>query len=786
MLHNFFKKYIVEYPKLIISSIVFISLVLVNFALSLEIDVSADTLLLEGDKDLAYSKVVSKRFNSSSFLVLTYSIKDDLLNKKNIDNIKILTNKFILLDNVLSVGSIVNVALLQSPVKPISELFENITTLESKNIDKSLVKLEFLNSPIYANNLVSKDFKTTALSINIVSNLPKETYHDLILSIKDVMTDFTSTHNDVELHLAGVEMISDDMVEYIKSDLFTFGFLIVGLLFIILFYLLKSLDWVFIAISICSASLIITSGLISLFAFKITVVSSNFISLQLIMNMSLVVHLIIKYKELYENNIKFTQKELVLKTISTMSTPSFFVIATSIAGFSSLVMSGILPVIVFGWMMSLGLVVSLIITFLMFPSLVLLVGKKQFKEALNDNTSFMKSVAKYANTHKKIILTLSLMAVLSTLYGVSKLRVENSFIDYFKKDTDTYKGMYLLDNELGGTIPLDIILTFKEKKEGAVLEDDDGFDEFEEEFLQDDDDKELYWFTTQKMLTIQKVHQYLAAKEEIGKVISLFTIDEILSILNNNKAPDSLMLNLIKKELPDKYKEVVLSPYLNIEHNQVRISARVIDSKPELKRDEFIKQIRTDLDELLNESYVDYRVSGLLLMYNNMLQSLFNSQIKTIGVVIFMLFSMFLILFKSFKIALMAMLVNIVPVSMIFGFMGIANIPLDMMTITIASIGIGIAVDNTIHYIYRYRLEYKKTKDLKQSVINSHSSIGIAMFYTSIVIMVGFSVLVFSNFIPTIYFGLLTMLAMFMAILSNLFLLPVLLVSFYKEKEIKG
>ena len=785
MLYGFFKKYIVEYPKAILASIIFIALVLVNFALTLEIDVSADTLLLEGDKDLAYSKQVSKRFNSASFLVLTYSINDDLLNQKNIDNIKKLTNKILVIDGVISVDSIVNVALLQSPVKPLSDLLKNIPTLESENVDKSLVKLEFLNSPIYSNNLVSKDFKTTALSINITSNLTKENYHDLILSIKNITNDFSSTHKDVKLHLGGVEMISDDMVEYVKSDLLTFGLLIIALLFIILFYLLKSIDWVFIAISICSASLIITSGLISLFAFKITVVSSNFISLQLIMNMSLVVHLIIKYKELYTNDVEFTQKELVLKTISTMSTPSFFVITTSIAGFSSLVMSGILPVIVFGWMMSLGLLVSLLITFLMFPSLLLLIGKKQHKHTIKDNASFMRSVAKYSYTHKKTILSFALVAILSTFYGVSNLRVENSFIDYFKKDTDTYKGMYLIDNELGGTIPLDIILTFKEQKEEVYLE-DEGFDEFEEEFLEDEEDKENYWFTSEKMLTIKKVHEYLDKKDEIGKVISLSTINEILTILNNNQAPDSLMLNLIKKELPAKYKDAILSPYLNIEHNQVRITARVVDSMPELKRDEFIRQIREDLDEMLDDSYVDYRVSGLLLMYNNMLQSLFNSQIKTIGVVIFMLFMMFLILFRNFKIALMAMFVNIVPVSMIFGFMGIANIPLDMMTITIASIGIGIAVDNTIHYIYRYKIEYAKTKDLRVSVVNAHSSIGIAMFYTSIVIMVGFSVLVFSNFIPTIYFGLLTMLAMLMAILSNLFLLPVLLVSFYKEKEIKG
>ncbi|MCK4874825.1 MAG: efflux RND transporter permease subunit, partial [Sulfurimonas sp.] len=362
---------------------------------------------------------------------------------------------------------------------------------------------------------------------------------------------------------------------------------------------------------------------------------------------------------------------------------------------------------------------------------------------------------------------------------------ENSFIDYFKKDTQIYQGMAVIDQKLGGTSPLDIILTFKEGTDTVESvdiveepEEADEMDEFADEFEETEEDKEQYWFTQAKMQRITEVHNYLESLEPVGKVLSLATVGEIIKVLNEGKEADSLTLTLLNKELPKKYRKIILSPYMDIENNQVRISTRVIDSMPNLQRDKLLKKIDKDLKEMLNPKYEEHRISNILVMYNNMLQSLFESQIKTIGIVVFILFAMFLILFQNLKIAIIAIIANTIPVSVIFGFMGWMNIPLDMMTITIAAISIGIAVDDTIHYIHRFTLEHKSHGDAKEAMYNSHASIGTAMFYTSTIIMVGFSVLVLSNFIPTIYFGLLTMLAMFMAIVADLLLLPVLLLLF--------
>ena len=803
MLQKIYLNYLLKYPKIFFTIIISFMIVMVTFASKLEIDASAETLLLKNDKDLAFNREVSKKFEAPNFLVVTYSINDDLLSDKNINNIKELSKRIKQLKTIESINSIVTVPLLQSPIRPLKELLKNIPTLESNGIDKELAKQEFLNSAIYKLNLVSDDFKTTAILVNLkddttdtskLSKKDKKSYrdnarelnHNQIVKLREILTQFEKENSNVKLHLGGVNMIADDMVEFVKYDLKTFGSLIVILLIVILYILLREIKWVVIPLFISTVSIIITSGFFGFFGWEITVISSNFISLQLIMNMSLVVHLVIKYKELNITKPQYSQKELVLETVLSMAKPSFFVVITTIAGFSSLVFSGILPIEDFGLMMSVGIVVSLIITFLLFPLVLLNLKKSTIKVRKEKEVPFTSRVALIAINYKKTILFATFLIVIFSITGASKLRVENSFIDYFKQDTQIYQGMKLVDQKLGGTTPLDIILTFKENSDQIasveVVESDEELDDFGDEFEETQEDKEQYWLTPTKMEKIKQIHNYMDSLEPIGKVLSIATVGEIGKLLNENKELDSLTLALLYNELPAKYKKIIISPYLYIENNMARVSTRVIDSASNLNRDMLLKKINKDLQTIINPKYEEFKVSNLLVIYNNMLQSLFNSQIKTIGIVVVILFLMFLILFKSLKIAIIAIIANTIPVGVIFGIMGWMDIPLDMMTITIAAISIGIAVDDTIHYIHRYLLEYKSHGNKIESVKAAHKSIGTAMFYTSTIIMIGFSILVLSNFIPTIYFGILTMIAMGAAIAADLLLLPVLLLLFGKFK----
>jgi predicted RND superfamily exporter protein len=810
LLEKLYSNHIIKYPKIVLA-IALVFLVLFSyFATKLEIDASAQTLLLEDDKDLKFTQQISKQYETQDFLIVTFSPKNaDLINDSSLNQIKQLSDELLKLDLVESITSILNVPLLQSPPKPISELLKNIPTLTSKDTNKTLAKQELLSSPLYKRNLVSDNFKTTAILLNLkndkkynmlINEIDKikqlknrdklqilknelkfhrdymrEKNHQTIIEIRKILTNYKKY---ADIHLGGVSMIADDMVEFVKYDLKTFSIVVFALLTIVLYILFKELKWILIPITICSASIVATSGILGLFGWEITVISSNFISLQLIMTMSLVIHLTIKYKELLTLYPDYSQRQLALQTILQMAKPSFFVVITTIAGFSSLVFSGILPVINFGWMMSFGIGISLIITFLMFPTIVILLQKgKGLKEKQKEPLTYY--IAKLLYKYQKTILSLTIITIIFSLTGATKLFVENSFIDYFKKDTEIYKGMKAIDQNLGGTTPLDIILTFKEDEKPVEIQtnlENEDFDDFSDEFEDDESSKETYWFTRYKMEKVKDVHKYLESLPQIGKVVSLSTMDEIGRILNNGKYLDSFELALLYQKLPNEYKSILLSPYINIERNQVRISTRIIDSQANLRRNELINKINTDLNQLLNQKTEEFKLSNLLILYNNMLQSLFDSQISTLGTVVIILFIMFLILFKNIPLSIVAIIANIVPVGVIFGFMGHMSIPLDMMTITIAAISIGIAVDNTIHYIHRFKIEYSKTKNYEEAVFNSHKSIGIAMFYTSTMIMIGFSVLVLSNFIPTIYFGLLTLIAMFMAIVADLLLLPVLLI----------
>jgi predicted RND superfamily exporter protein len=777
---------------------------------NLEIDASSDTLLLENDSDLLYTRAINEKYKNADILVLAFSPKEELLSEESLKAIQSLSSSLVKLEKINNIISILNVPLLQSPIRPVSELVNDIPTLESPNIDKELVKKEFLNSPIYKNNLVSSDFQTTALVLELKDDTKylelknklktlaknsieyKETFatlkahrdiqrelnHQFIKDVREIIEEHKYAG---KLFLGGVNMIADDMISFIKNDLRIYGTALLTLLVIVLWVIFREIRWIVIPVIISLFSILSTTGLLGLFGWEVTVISSNFISLQLIITISIILHLIVRYRELALTCKDYTQEELVLETILSKASPSFFAIITTIVGFGSLALSNILPIMNLGWMMSSGIMLSLIIAFLLFPAFLLLVEKSTPHTAFEKSFSLTKIFANIVAFHGKKILIVSILICIFSISGASKLMVENSFINYFKSNTQIYKGMEIIDEKLGGTTPLDVIVNFKttEIKVEQPVKPIDDFDDFANEFESTDDEAQ-YWFTDAKMKKVEEIHDYLASLDEIGSVQSLATILKIGRTLNKGKDLDNFKLALLYNKIPPKFKKVVLDAYLSIKDDQVRFTTRIVDSNPNLRRDELIKKINTDIKNILEDKGT-YRLSNLMILYNNMLQSLFKSQILTLGFVLISLFAMFLLIFRSIKIATIAIVANIVPMSLIFGFMGWFGIPLDLMTITIAAISLGIGVDDTIHYIHRYLEEIKKDGDFLQAMYRSHNSIGFAMYYTTFAIILGFSILVFSNFIPTIYFGLLTVLVMFMALLGALLLLPKLFIM-YKIK----
>jgi len=785
------------------------------------LDASEETLVLEGDEDLKYERLIKSRYGLNDYLIVAFTPKNDLFSDRTMTQLSRLQGELERLEGVQSVDSILNVPLMESPPVSIKEL-SKIQTLESPTVDKALALIEFGNSPLYRNQLVSPDLKTTALRLNLpvdktyqellqqrnqlrekeglISLTEKEAdefkkvarelqqyrdkmreeRHQLINAVRTVMDGY---RKDADLFLGGISMIADDLINFIKSDLKVFGLGIFCFLIIILGVIFRQLRWILLPMLCCLVSVLSMIGLLGLFGWEVTVISSNFISLQLIITMAIAIHLIVRFRELLSKRPEGENRTLILETVRLKMQPCLYAALTTIAGFGSLIFCDIKPVITFGWMMSAGIIVSLILTFILFPTLLMIIKKPVSKKRQDPHFPFLPLLARFTEKHGSFILISSIAVFIFSFIGISMLEVENSFIDYFKKSTEIYQGMKVIDQKLGGTTPLDVLVDLAESGEEnqkAVLkskgEEIDIFAEFDE--FDKEDDKQKYWLTSHKVEKILQIHDYLNGLPESGKVLSLATIVRIGETLNEGKPLNDFELALLYNEMPDHYKNMLLKPYASPEHNQLRFNLRVKDSEKSLKRNEFLKRVQHDLVDKIGLGEEKVHLTGMLVLYNNMLQSLFSSQILTIGIVLAAIMGMFLVLFRSVKIALIAIFPNLLSVSVVLGIMGWLGIPLDMMTITIAAISVGIAVDNTIHYIHRFKEEFRVDGNYVNSVYRCHGSIGHAMYYTSITIIIGFSILVLSNFIPTIYFGLLTGLAMFIALIASLTLLPQLLIFF--------
>jgi len=561
---------------------------------------------------------------------------------------------------------------------------------------------------------------------------------------------------------------------FIKSDIVVFGLGVLLFIIATLWFVFRKLIWIIVPISSCLFSVVIMMGLLGILGWKVTVISSNFIALMLILTMAMNIHMSTRYLQLRKDYPNKNNFEIISLTTNKMFWPILYTVFTTVFAFLSLIFSGIKPIIDFGWMMTFGLIISFIITFTLLPTLLNFAPTKNITLKKEQNSKITSFLGLLSLNNKNTIFGVTGIIVILSIVGISKLEVENSFINYFNKDTEIYKGMKLIDEELGGTTPLEVILKFpaKEKGEKKISNEDDEFEDWGDE---EDGDDEKYWFTKDKIDKIASVHNYLDSLPQVGKVLSFSSIIDVATQLNNNKSLGTLEMGVLYSKIPESIKTEIIDPYLSIKDNEARISLRIIDSQENLRRNDLINKINFDLKNKIGLEESEFKLAGVLILFNNLLQSLFKSQILTLGLVMVGIFSMFIILFRNIKLSLIGVVPNFIAAFFILGIIGLLGIPLDMMTITIAAITIGIAVDNSIHYIYRFKEEFNKIKDYNKTLKKCHSTVGVAILNTSITIVFGFSILVLSKFIPTIYFGIFTGLAMLLAMISVLTLLPSLI-----------
>ena len=835
-LFKLYEKIILQHPWYAIFSVFALTIAMAAGLPNFKLDASADSLTLERDDDLNFSREVVKRYGSDNFLIVTFSpIKGELFDKSNLDTLQSLRSDLTQIKGIENVLSMLDVPLLYSPKIDITDLTGELTTLLSEGVDKQLAKEEFLNSPIYKDVILSADGKTTGMMATLAVD---ETYLRLVTErddlrllrdtvglspqqdqqlqsvsleflnyrtakaeidhqrVADIRSLIETYRNRATIYLGGPDMITADMIDFIRSDLTVFGAGILLFIIITLTLIFRQIRFVVLPLVTCVLCLVTILGFLSWIDWRLTVISSNFVLLLLIITLALTIHLIVRYRELLSSNPDEDQYQLVSETVRSMAKPCFYTVLTTIVAFTSLVVSNIRPVIDFGWMMTIGIALALVIAFIIIPAGMLLLGKGPISDVQDNSSAITSKFAWFTEHYGTAVLLIAVGLAALSAYGINKLEVENRFIDYFRSDTEIYQGMQIIDTALGGTTPLDIIIqapTFEEiilvDLPGEQNADDYGIEEdddygFEDEYGDIDTEStsennasglmDTYWFSSAGLADLQKLQTFIESQPEVGKVNSLVQLYAVARDLSNRELND-LEIAIMRQTLSDDIYQQLVAPYLLEDIDEARIQLRAMETGGQLRRAELLEKIRNYAVDEVGIAPDDIRFTGILVLYNNMLQSLYKSQILTLGAVFIGIMLMFLLLFRSIKISIIAILPNFLAAGIVLGGMGIMRIPLDMMTITIAAITVGIGVDHAIHYLTRFIREFSIDGNYVASMHRAHASIGQALFYTAITIIIGFSILALSNFIPSVYFGLLTGLAMLAALLGSMTLLPKLI-----------
>jgi predicted RND superfamily exporter protein len=861
----FYEQLVLRRPFVVLGLLsVLLLLALLQFP-KIRIDASADSLLLKGDPALEYFREVGRRYSSEDFIVITWRPKAPLLSDESLQPLSAMADELRTLSGVSSVVTVMDVPLLQSPPVGLSQVTSGdpLPSLQDPNIDRDLALREFTQSPLYSDLLVGAEGDVTAIQVNLTrpdgdSALMRER-EELRLAKRsgdisdEAVARLAFVEQDVKrrsaeqlsqqsalvagvrsvvdgyrqhagIFVGGVPMIAADMVSFVRSDLVVFGSAILGVMVLVLALIFRRIKWVVIPLLSCSLGVAYTLGILGYLDWRMTVISSNVVAVLLIVGLAIAIHLVVRYRELHREQPELGLYERVCESMRLMAVPCVYTGITTMVAFVSLVVSGIQPVIDFGWMMTLGICVALLVSFTLVPALMLLWPLDREQPSRDEGEPFTLRFARAADHHGSLVLWGSLALSVLVVLGVLRLKVENRFIDYFKESTEIYQGMELLDARLGGTIPLDIVIAAPDSSaplpglestatsSTVPVADDDLFaDEFDDPFASGNTESSLsgdtdafadedfaddafadqdsgdafggsnvdpgFWFSLEGMRLIDRLQGVVDGYSETGKVQSLSTTFELFRQLLGDDI-GSVELALARNALSADISRQLVEPYFNAERDEARITVRVKETSQDLRRAAFLRDLDLALREEGGLDEGQARFTGMLVMYNNVLQSLFASQILTLGAVFAVILIMFWILFRSLSLALIALAPNLLAAGLVLGIMGFAGIPLDIMTITIAAIVVGIGVDNCIHYVHRFKREFPVDRNYLASMYRCHGSIGRAMYYTTLTLVVGFSTLTLSNFNPSLYFGVLTVIAMTAAVVGALLLLPRLILLF--------
>ncbi|WP_340677132.1 efflux RND transporter permease subunit [Paraglaciecola sp.] len=791
-------RFITAYNKSLIGFFIVITGVLAWFVQDFRIDASAETLLVKNNKLYIESQVINQRFSPQEFVLVAYQPKQaELFSEETFAVLGELSKKFASIERVEALTSILNVPLLSKAGSLDSELNPDDWTWEKQGYSPQEMRQIFKKHPLYTDLLVNDKMDATAIQIVFKSDPALTKITDQITDLQQkVLSDEFSDEDqkrvdelrrqadpleqklskqrqreieeiyqiiapyqaNANIYLGGAHVLGFQLIDIIEHDLVLFGSAIGVAICVLLFFIFRQFRWVFIPIICCTVSVVWTIGLFGLLDLRTTVISSNFVALQLILTLAIVIHLLVEYRQISEDNPQDSQTTLVQKTFLHKLSPCFYAGITTCVGFGSLLFSGIQPVVSFGWMMMVAMTISILVSLILFPAIVCLLARKDKTLGHKVSNGLIAVLQNLSLTRSSWIFAASGIVLVLSIVGLLKVNVENSFINYFASDTRVFKELSFIDQQFGGSTQLDVIydIPLQQRDKDLVL-------------------------TAESLQSLQKVQFVMSQFEAMGNVTSVVNFTELAKIINDGKPLTEYELTVIYRLVDKSLTQKLLGSYFAPEYNQLRISSRIKDTTEGLNRAEFIQTLQSDIEGVSVVAH-SFTMGNLFVLYQDILQRLFSSQILTMGIVYMALFVVLLGIFRSFKIALIAIIPNIISTLVVLGTMGWFNIPLDLMTITIAAIAMGIAVDDTIHFVHRFT-EESSSLSSTEAVKATYGSIGFALLYTSFIITLGFSLLSFSDFVPSVMFGLLTGLAMLVALLTDLTLLPAMLARFCQSKS---
>lgn len=742
-------------PFLYLAALILLTGFFSYFYVTLPTETSVESLIIDNDPDLVFYETYKEQFGEDEILVIGFSVAD-VFDPQVIRFIIEQTTRLEDLDGVVDVLSLTNVddfigSESDFIVQPLVE------KIPQNNQQKEAIRQRAMASSLVRDNVFNRD-STAALFLVRPDSRPENPAFDdqFVRRIEESFRTLDPPWPEFEYHIAGWLATDVNLSRFMTRDLMVFMPLTFTLLIVLVSVALRNRWSIILAMINISVCLIWTLAFLNLIGGAISPITSILPPLIMALAVSDSIHI---FNEFLKHDRCQTPLTDVMKvTLVRLSVPCFLTSFTTAIGFASLAVSDVPPIRHFGLAAAGGMMAEFFLSMTLVPlGLYFLRNKAGLKTVSIKHTSILHNglerFAAKLPSHRTLILSCSSLLIVVSVFGALGINVETNLLEYFKKDSFVYQDSQFIDHQLGGVETLEISL--QAQQPDMILE-------------------------PQALDLLQQIEDYLQRQVIVSQVTSIgnFLREMNKAFHQEEKAHFKLPDNrAMAAQYLLLYDGDEIDHFIDSQRSWARITARITEHSSSVV-EQYINNTQAYLDDITAGTPYQARVTGKTLIANKLISFIVNSQVQSLTLAFFLIFILMFAIFRSFKLGLLAMIPNILPILFNFAIMGFCGIPLNSATAIIAAVAIGIAVDDTIHFICEYQDQrhhnYSVTEAVRQAIITKGSPI----ITTSLIMTGGFGVLLFASFVPTIQFGFLSALIMLFAVISDLLILPGLLLKF--------